>query len=488
VYCGYRLTTISGADMITGRTEEEKMLFQKVRSYGQEHILRFWDEIDEKGKNALVDDIKKVDFHLIEQIKPLLTGKAIHTRRVKKPNVIFTPMTEEKRIRRHEAQECGEALLASSKTAVFTAAGGQSSRLGIDAPKGTFSVSPIRGKSLFQLHAQKIAFMQKKFHVHIPWIIMVSETNRTQTEEFFKRNDFFGLRSDLIFFAEQTMLPAMDDRGRFFLKEKSRLYMSPGGHGGSFSTLKNSGAGAWLREIGIEKLFYFQVDNVLVKILDPVFLGYHMLNSCEMSSKCVKKRDPEEKIGVFVVEDGKITVVEYSELDSIVLEEGGDPRIELIAGNIAIHAINLDFASRITANELKLPFHIAHKKIPHIEPDGKFVEPDRPNGYKTETFIFDALKSTDRSIIMEVPRQEEFSPLKNRTGENSPDTVLRDQQLLFADWFESAGIRVPRRPDGTPLYRLEVSPLFAPFRDDFVSKIGEDTVLVGDACIEDSEG
>ncbi len=472
--------------MITGRTEEEHSLFQKVRVYGQGHILRFWDEIDEQDKNALVGDIKQIDFHLIEQVKPLLMDQTIHTRRVRKPDVIFIPGTEEGRIRRHKAQKYGEALIASSKTAVFTAAGGQSSRLGIDAPKGTFPVSPIRGKSLFQVHAEKIAFMQQKFHVHIPWIIMVSETNREKTEEFFERNGFFGLRRGFVRFIEQTMFPAMDGEGKLFLKGKSRLFMSPGGHGGTFSTLKNSGTRTWLQEMGVEEIFYFQVDNVLVKVLDPVFLGYHMLSRSEMSSKCVKKRNPEEKLGIFVVEDGKVTVVEYSELDSVVLEGGGDPRLELIAGNIAIHAINLDFAARITANEPKLPFHIAHKKIPHLKPDGRVFEPDRPNGYKTETFIFDALKCTDRSIIMEVSRKAEFSPLKNRTGEDSPDTVFRDQQLLFADWFESAGIRVPRKPDGTSLYRLEVSPLFASCKEDFVSKIGADTVLAGDTCIEDS--
>ncbi len=470
--------------MIEGRSEEEQKLFKTIRVYGQEHILRFWDEIDEQGKNELVRDIQKVDFHLIEQVTPLLIEKELQIRKVKRPDVIFIPGTEEEHRRQQEAKEYGEALIASSKTAVFTAAGGQSSRLGIDAPKGTFPVSPISGKSLFEVHAHKIAYMQNKFHVQIPWIIMVSDTNRDQTEKFFEQNSYFGLSPGLVRFIEQMMFPAVDGKGRLFLKEKNRLFMSPGGHGGTFSTLKNSGAHAWLKDIGVEEIFYFQVDNVLVKVLDPVFLGYHSLNRCDMSSKCVEKRNSEEKIGVFVVEEGKIGVVEYSELDSVILEGGGDPRMELSGGSIAIHSINLDFAVRITEKNLKLPFHIAHKKIPHVGPDGNSIEPDEPNGYKLETFIFDALKSAERSIIMEVSRREEFSPLKNRSGEDSPDTVLYDQQLLFAEWFESAGIRVPRRRDGTPLYRLEVSPLFAPCKEDFIAAIPQNTEIEGDTCIE----
>ena len=258
----------------------------------------------------------------------------------------------------------------------------------------------------------------------------------------------------------------------------------------------------WLAGFGVEELFYFQVDNVLARVLDPVFIGYHTLGSCGMSSKCVRKKNLEEKLGVFALVDGKPTVVEYSELAYIESRLGKGSAALFTAGNIAIHVLNLAFAGRQAGAEEgefpggggrrgkgSLPLHLARKAIPHIDEKGRKVEPAQPNGYKFETFIFDALRNAGAALIMESRREEEFSPLKNRSGDDSPATVLRDQLFLFSRWFEGAGIRVPREPGGLPLHKLEVSPLFALTAEEFTSRVPRDITVerdtyVGATCVE----
>lgn len=470
-----------------GRSSEEKRLLDAVCGYGQEHILRFWDELDDAGKDLLISDLRKIDFNLVGKLKSLLHDSVQSVRVVKQPDVIpLSGMSGDSRSV-IEASRAGESLIADSRVAVFTAAGGQSSRLGLDDPKGCFPVTPIKKKSLFQVHAEKIAYYQRRFGVRIPWLIMVSETNREQTIRFFQTNGFFGLDEELVRFVDQGMLPAFDDEGRLFLREKNRVFLSPNGHGGTFSALADSGALMWLEELGIEEIFYFQVDNVLVKVLDPVFIGFHVLKKSQMSSKCIRKVRPDEKVGVFVLEEGRITIVEYSELNNVRVKRGKDPS-SLWAGNIAIHLINRMFAEKLVKKKLTgalhLPLHIANKVIPYVDLDGRKVNPPEPNGYKIETFIFDALKEAENSIILEADRREEFSPLKNMSGESSPETVLRDQLLVFGRWFEGAGIKVPRDDNGIPVFRLEVSPFFAVDSEGFCKRISKKIQLTGDTYIE----
>jgi UDP-N-acetylglucosamine/UDP-N-acetylgalactosamine diphosphorylase len=468
--------------MIRARNENEEKMFDTIHRSKQEHLLCFWEELSDSDRDVLMEDIEKVDFNWIQRAKSLLHEESLTNRIIQKPDIISIPITPEQIEAETQAFSHGAALISEGKTAVFTAAGGQSSRLGLETPKGTYPVSPVRHKSLFQVHAEKIAFLQEKYDVRIPWLIMVSETNHAQTREYFEEKGFFGLDSAYVRFHEQGMFPAMDGEGKLFLREKNRVFLNPTGHGGTFNTLADSGALLWLKELGVQEIFYFQVDNVLVKVLDPVFLGYHGARRCEMSSKCVMKRGMWEKIGVFVIEDGTPTVVEYSELSTIELSDGSQIE-DLRAGSIAIHIINVDFALKITAGQLNLPLHVAHKAIPHVDRSGKKIKPSKPNGYKFETFIFDALKHVQNTVIMEVDRGQEFSPLKNRTGEDSPQTVLRDQLRFYAGWFEQAGIPIPRDVKGEPHYGLEVAPSFAAFQEDFLQKIDRSIRVDGDIYI-----
>jgi UDP-N-acetylglucosamine/UDP-N-acetylgalactosamine diphosphorylase len=470
--------------MERGRNSEEQKLIEKIYERRQEHVLRFWGELNNDEKDLLVRDMERIDFGILDEAAIVRERKTDEERCVEPPAVIPVPRSEAQLKKETEAARAGNAYIESSRVAVFTAAGGQSSRLGLESPKGTYPVSPIMKKSLFQVHAEKILYVQDKFGIKVPWIIMVSETNRSQTIEFFEKSSYFGLDKAYTVFIEQGMFPAVNKDGKIFLRDKYRIFLNPSGHGGTFSALKKSGKIKWLKDLRIDEIFYFQVDNVLVKVLDPVFIGYHTEKKCGISSKSVQKRDAGEKVGVFALEDAKTTVVEYSEFSTVRVKGGKNPTEALTAGNIAIHMINVDFAEKKGGDPKGLPLHIAFKAVPHIDHTGKPVKPEKPNGYKIETFIFDALRDSEESVIMDVPRESEFSPLKNKTGNESPETVHADQLRFFAGWFEEAGIAVPTETDGSPSYKLEVSPHFASYYDDFIKKIDKNIIIDRDTYIE----
>ncbi len=470
--------------MEKGRNSKEQKLIEKMYQHDQGHILRFWGELNDDERDLLVRDMKRIDFDVLEKAALLRKNKIDEKRSVEPPQIIAVPRSGSQIRKEIEAAEAGAYFIESAGVAVFTAAGGQSSRLGLESPKGMYPVSPIRRKSLFKVHAEKILYMQNKFSIKVPWVIMVSETNRQQTVDYFAKNNYFGLDKNYTGFIEQGMFPAVDKNGKIFLRDKFRVFLNPSGHGGTFSALKESGKISWLKELGAKEIFYFQVDNVLVKILDPVFIGYHTEKICGISSKSVEKREPGEKVGVFALEDAKTTVVEYSEFSALQVKGGRGPAENLTAGNIAIHMINTDFAEKTGADKHRLPLHLAFKAVPFIDTGGSLIKPQKPNGYKIETFIFDALKDSENSVIMEVRRENEFSPLKNKTGDESPVTVLADQLKYFAGWFEEAGINVPAKPDGSSRFKLEVSPCYAAFKEDFIGKIDKNIVIERDTYIE----
>jgi UDP-N-acetylglucosamine/UDP-N-acetylgalactosamine diphosphorylase len=469
--------------MLKGRDTEEQRLINRVQELNQGHLFHFWKGLSENEKDQLIAEVKNIDFNIITEAKKLIGGLEHDRGEIKLPEVISIPALSDEIDREKTARHAGEEHIRAEKVAAFTAAGGQSSRLGLDIPKGAFPVTPVKNKSLFQVHAEKILFMERKYSVRIPWVIMVSGANRDQSVSFFRENNYFGLDKDHIRFIEQEMFPALDEYGKILLKNRSTVFLSPTGHGGTLSALNKTKTIDWLKELGVEEIFYFQVDNVLIKILDPVFIGYHVMNRCEMSSKAVYKTDPKEKIGVFAVDDGKVTVIEYSELSEVVSRYEDLSEESFTAGSVAIHMLNVDFIRKINSSPVGLPLHLAHKVISYMDMSGKIVVPEKPNGYKLETFIFDALKLVSRTIIMEVRREDEFSPLKNKTGADSLETVLRDQLKYFASWFEDAGICVPYEEKGVPVYKLEISPLFAALEEDFLEKIDRNMVIKGDIYV-----
>lgn len=372
--------------------------------------------------------------------------------------------------------DLGESLLAQGKVAVVVVAGGQGSRLGIPGPKGAVGVTPLKGKSLFRVHAEKILALQRRFGGKVPLFVMTSQANDAETKAFFAHYHYFGLEPrDVVFFV-QGLLPSLTPQGEFILDREGGLFMNPDGHGGTLWALKKNGCLEIMRRRGIEELFYFQVDNPLVKIGDPLFIGLHHARGAQMSSKILKKRDFEEKVGVIAKVGGRTTVIEYSDMPKDLMYATDATGAMLYwAGSIAIHMLRVDFVEGLTAKGLKLPYHKAVKRIPALDADGNPVEVE---GVKFETFIFDALPLTTASVTLEVRRAEEFAPVKNATGEDSLESSMAMQVDLHRAWLERAGVKL------APGVKVEISPHLALSAGDLVRQHGripleitEDTYL-----------
>lgn len=276
-------------------------------------------------------------------------------------------------------------------------------------------------------------------------------------------------------------MPALDlASGRLLLEAAGRLFLSPDGHGGTLTALATSGLLDQMRAQGVRHIFYFQVDNPLVHVADPVFLGHHIAQRAEVSSKVIAKEGPKERLGNFVLVDGRCTIIEYSDLpDDMANEMGPDGRLRLWAGSPAIHVFDVEFLRRVTTSRTALPFHVARKKVPHLGEDGRMVQPQRENALKFERFIFDVLPLAERFTVVEASRREEFTPLKNATGADSPEAVARALSNLAADWLTAAGAQVPRDTAGNAAVALEISPLFALDAEELAAKVPPGTCVEG---------
>ncbi|MFC1781448.1 UTP--glucose-1-phosphate uridylyltransferase, partial [Planctomycetota bacterium] len=342
-------------------------------------------------------------------------------------------------------------------------------RLGFDGPKGNFPISPVRSKTLFQIFAEYIKTVSERYQVNCPWYIMTSPLNHNETLEIFQSDDYYGLRKEDVFIFQQGTIPNFSPDGKILLAQKDSISCSPDGHGGSLKALYDSGAVSDMKRRGVELLSYFQVDNPLIKIFDPLFIGLHVLDESEMSSKALSKDNPKEKIGNFCLVDGKVTVIEYSDLpDKMAFEKKTDGSYVFNLGSIAVHIISRKFVERLNNGDFSLPLHRARKKIEHLNPQGNITESD---GIKLETFVFDALPLASKSIILETMRKEEFAPTKNATGVDSTESARKMMVKRAAEWLESAGIIVPRKPDGSPDCLIEIAPSFALEKDDIKTKL-----------------
>lgn len=448
----------------------DPQLVARLARHGQDHLLRWWEELGDGARARLAAEIATIDF---DQLDALIAGlvkdggsPAPAPERVEPIEVFRLPQTDGQRVARRHVAEVGAAALAAGEVGVLIVAGGSGTRLGFDGPKGTYPIGPVSAASLFQIHAEKIVALGRRYGRPLPLFLMTSPENHEATVRFFAENGQFSL--DRVRFFIQGQMPAMDRAsGRVLLAEKGRIALSPDGHGGTLSALAAPGPNGGpscldeLRERGIRTLFYCQVDNPLVEIADPAFLGLHRQANAEMSFKVIEKLAPDERLGVVVRVDGVPQVIEYSDLPPELAElREPDGGLRYWAGSIAVHLLECDFIERLVRG-LNLPFHRAIKKVPYIDDAGQLVQPAEPNAVKLERFIFDALPLAGRWTLVETDRAVEFEPLKNATGPESPATVRQRMSDLFAGWLERAGATVPRRPDGSVPFGIEISPLFA---------------------------
>ncbi|HVT29999.1 MAG TPA: UDPGP type 1 family protein [Lacipirellulaceae bacterium] len=437
-------------------------LIARLAPFGQQHLLRFWDELDERGRRTLASQIA-ID---LAQIACLYRQGASSqdwsalARRAKPPTAMRLIDREHGgQSSSSDARRRGANALAAGKVGVLLVAGGQGSRLGFDHPKGLFRIGPVSGASLLQIHFEKALATSRRYGATVPIYMMTSPVTHNEQAAFLEQHDCFGLPpEDVVLFRQGTM-PAVDaNTGRLLLAEKDSLFLSPDGHGGTVAALAASGAIENMRRRGIEHLFYLQVDNPLVPIADPEFLGYHLLADSELTSMAVAKQTPHDRLGAFAVIDGRLQIIEYSDLpDDVAEKRTADGSLEFWAGSIAVHIFSVAFLERALALKNALPFHIARKKVPYIDNDGRLIDPTEPNALKFERFIFDLLPHAQNPLVVEYAEAAVFAPLKNAPGapRDTPEYV---QQLMIdqhSNWLRAAGTRVA---EGVP---VEISPLWA---------------------------
>lgn len=430
---------------------------------GQLHLLHFWAELTSAEQENLAAEINSVDWDKVTAwAREALAGQSLPIPFDKLTPAPYVPLSTPEPADFAECRLAGLELLRSGKVAGFTVAGGQGTRLGYDGPKGTYRFTPLRQASLFQLFAESIRRSQQKLGCTLPWYVMTSPANHQQTVDFFAANAFFGLDASTVMFFRQGTLPAFDLDGKAILQSKGALALSANGHGGSFAALQDSGALDDMRQRGIEVLSYWQVDNPLVTLFDPLFIGMHRRFGSEMSSRALIKRDAREKLGHFCRLDGKTIIIEYSDMPDALLART-DAAGELLyrAGSPAIHLLECGFIRRLTNGSLDFKPHKAMKKVPSLRPDGTLFTPETANAVKLEFFLFDALPLAAAALILEADRQEQFAPIKNAEGEDSPESCRLALQERTARWLEAAGCQVPRGPDGTPALILELAPHLA---------------------------
>jgi len=446
----------------------ERLRVQRARAEqaGQGHVFRFWDDLDAPSRTRLLDQVEAVDFALMDELAKLFDAPAASSAAFDPPVVFPRERDAALEARATEARAAGAQLLAAGKVGYLLVAGGQASRLGYDGPKGSFPVGPVSGRTLFEFHARRLRAAAQRHGAGGPWYVMTSPANDADTRAFFAAHEHFGLDPQHVHFFSQAMLPALDTEGRILMSGKSDLFLAPNGHGGVLAAFASSGLLAAARTAGIEQVSYFQVDNPLVRPADELFLGLHALAGAGMSSKVVSKRDEHEKVGVLGLADGTLGCIEYSDLPDD-LRGARDDNGELIfrAGNIAVHALSIDFLDEVCGDGLKLPWHLARKQMRVLADDGTHVQRE---GGKFEAFVFDALGLSSASVTLEVDRAEEFSPVKNAEGDDSPATARRDICRLWAGWVADAGLELPAtRGDELPV--VEVDPLLAETRGEFLA-------------------
>jgi len=431
------------------------MTYEKAKSLleanNQSHVLKFWGTLDATAQQRLLKQIASLDFSSIERMKQTLTQKAAATALADPiaPEVVeFTPKSHA------DAYSAGEKELRAGKVAVLLVAGGQGSRLGYEGPKGAYAIGPITNKPLFYFHSRKILGLNSRYETRIPFYIMTSDVNDAATQAHFAENNYFGLNKEDVIFFQQGVWPALTPEGKIILDQPGHIFMSPDGHGGTISALEKNGCLADMQKRGIATIFYFQVDNPMVEIADPAFIGLHISKHSDFSLKLCAKRDAKEGMGVVAIRGDHFEMIEYTELtDEQANRKTANGELYFKYGSPAIHLFSFAFLKQ-EANR-NMPLHIAFKKIPVCADDGTIIKPEKNNGYKFEKFIFDVMPDAKTVVNLAFDRADEFSPVKNAEGSDSPATCKHDMQAKWRRWLVANKITLP---EGLP---LEIDPAYA---------------------------
>ncbi|HAR67668.1 MAG TPA: 2-alkenal reductase [Lentisphaeria bacterium] len=455
-----------------------------LKSSGQEHLASHAATLSQVSQNQLQQTLAQWDW---DGMPALIDALVLHDGESPCYDdfgpASYYPFPAESAAQEQRYQQAaaiGEVAINAGKVAALTVAGGQGTRLGHDGPKGTYGVSPLRDKSLFQLFAESIRRESELAGRKLFWYIMTSPINDAPTRAFFVENDYFGLATEQITFFPQGTMPVFDLQGGMLLAGPDEPATSPDGHGGTLTALHRNGCLQHMENHGVELLSYFQVDNALTTIFDRTFVGLHLQDQAEMSSRCIMKDHPHDRLGNFGLIDDRLTVIEYSDLpDAMAQLREDDGRLTIRVGSPGIHLINRAFVERLTDRALQLPFHRAVKKVPFLDPEtGEMVRPDAANAVKLEQFIFDAFPRAERYVLYQALKERELGPVKNKVGDDSRESAERLMIAEHARWLEAAGHEVPRNEAGEPLHRIEISPCSYVSEADLIAN-GPDSVTLG---------
>lgn len=407
--------------------EKIKKVEQILKEQNQEHLLKY----PIKDKENLIDKILTIDF---EQLNKLYE-KAIKKEEITEAKVEPISCIEKDKLTQEERnnyEQIGEKLIKEGKYAVVTMAGGQGSRLGHNGPKGTFDFGLESHKSIFEVLCDTLKEAYEKYNEYVSWYIMTSKQNHEDTTSFFEENKYFGYPKDKIFFFKQGELPVLDEQGKLLLDKDRNINEAADGHGGIFTSMRKNNVVEDMKQKGIKWAFIGPVDNILVKMVDPIFVGLCENKKVLAGGKSIIKAYPEERVGVFCKKNKKPSVIEYTEISKEMAEmknEKGD----LLYGesHINCNLFHIEAIEEISKDK-PLPYHSAHKKIEYLNEDGEVIKPKEPNAYKFEAFIFDAFEQLNDMLIFRVKREEEFAPIKNAEGQDSPETARK----LYKDFYK----------------------------------------------------
>lgn len=389
----------------------------KLEKYGQEHVLKYYEELSEAEKEALLTQIEETDMSIFAALS--------HKEElVKKGEISPLAAMELTEIEKYKDTftKTGVGAIKEGKVGALLLAGGMGTRLGSDDPKGMYNVGITRDLFIFECLINNLMDVVKQTDAWIHLFVMTSDKNNDATIRFLTEKNFFGYKSEYVHFFKQEMAAATDYEGKIYLEEKGKLSTSPNGNGGWFISLKNAGLLDVVKTEGIEWLNVFAVDNVCQRIADPVFVGATIERECVVGAKVVRKNAPDEKVGVMCLEDGKPSIVEYYELTQELMEakdEKGDPAYNF--GVILNYLFRVDALEKLLDGSL--PLHIVEKKIPYLDENGNLVKPEEPNGYKFESLVLDMIHQMDSCLPFEVVRNREFAPIKNKTGVDSVESA-----------------------------------------------------------------
>lgn len=399
-------------------------IMKKLKEYNQEEIINLVNEkFSNEESEKLFEQIERID---LDQITDLYKNakKIPEIDESKIEHIQYKDLNSLSEDEFKKYKQIGIDVIKNNKYAVITMAGGQGTRLGHKGPKGTFKVHTVNGdKYLFQIIVESLQKANEKYSVTIPWYIMTSEENNKDTIDFLDNNNYFGYDKQKVHFFKQGKVPMIREDGNIVIDKNKLIKEASDGNGSIYKSLKDSGLLNKMKSDGIEWIFVGGVDNILLRIVDPILTGLTIQEHNLISSKSVVKKDAKERVGVFCKLNGVPKIIEYTELPEKMAEEI-DSNGQLMYGevNILSHLFNIKALEKLA--DVKLPYHTAHKKSNYLNKDGVFVEVTEPNAYKFESYIFDGFSYFDNMSILRVKRSDEFAPIKNATGSDSPETAI----------------------------------------------------------------